>query len=55
MRKISLVRLLGGIAALGLSALLVALPAAAEQAWVGGEVRLNLRSGPGNQYRILEV
>jgi SH3 domain protein len=55
MQKISLVRLLGGIAALGLSALLVALPAAAESAWVGGEVRLNLRSGAGNQYRILEV
>lgn len=29
--------------------------AAAEQAWVGGEVRLNLRAGPGTQYRILDV
>jgi SH3 domain protein len=48
-------QLVGGIAALGLSALLVALPASAEKAWVRGEVRLNLRSGPGNQYRILEV
>ena len=48
-------QLVGGVAALGLSALLVALPASAEKAWVRGEVRLNLRSGPGNQYRILEV
>jgi SH3 domain protein len=48
-------QLFGGVAALGLSALLVALSASAEQAWVRGEVRLNLRSGPGNQYRILEV
>jgi len=55
MRKISLMRVVGGVAALGLSALLVTLPAAAEPAWVRGEVRLNLRSGPGNQYRILEV
>jgi uncharacterized protein YgiM (DUF1202 family) len=55
MRKISLMRIVGGVAVLGLSALLVTLPAAAEPAWVRGEVRLNLRSGPGNQYRILEV
>ncbi len=27
--------------------------AAQEQAWVRGEIRLNLRSGPGTQYRIL--
>lgn len=40
---------------LGLALLVVALPAAAEQAWVRGEVRLNLRSGAGNQYRILGV
>jgi len=55
MQKISLVRFVGGIALLGLSALLVALPAAAATAWVGGKVQLNLRSGAGNQYRILEV
>jgi SH3 domain protein len=54
MQKIGLTKL-GGVAALGLLALLVALPAAAERAWVGGEVRLNLRSGPGNQYRILGI
>ena len=53
MQKIGLMGLLGGFAALGLLALLVALPALAEPAWVSGEVRLNLRSGPGNQYRIL--
>ncbi|MGB5880496.1 MAG: TIGR04211 family SH3 domain-containing protein, partial [Thermoanaerobaculia bacterium] len=35
--------------------LLVALPAVAEPAWVSGEVRLNLRSGAGNQYRIMGV
>lgn len=29
------------------------LEAAAEQAWVRGEIRLNLRSGPGTQFRIL--
>ena len=45
----------GGVAALGLSALLVALAALADQAWVHGEMRLNLRSGPGEQYRIMEV
>lgn len=28
-------------------------PATAEQAWVRGEVRLNIRTGPGNQYRII--
>jgi len=27
--------------------------ATAEQAWVRGEVRLNIRTGPGNQYRII--
>ena len=30
-----------------------ALEAVAEQAWVRGEIRLNLRSGPGTQFRIL--
>jgi SH3 domain protein len=33
----------------------VAAAAAAETAWVRGEVRLNLRTGPGTQYRILGV
>lgn len=37
------------------AALLLALPAAAETAWVRGEVRLNLRTGAGSQYRILGV
>ncbi len=55
MLKISLMRLVAGIAALCFLALLAALPAAAESAWVRGEVRLNLRSGPGAQYRILGV
>jgi SH3 domain protein len=55
MQKISLMGLARGMAALGLLALLVALPAVAEPAWVSGEVRLNLRSGAGNQYRILGV
>jgi len=55
MQKLSLMGLAGGIAALGLLALLVAVPVLAEPAWVSGEVRLNLRSGPGNQYRILGV
>ena len=30
-----------------------ALPAAAENAWVKGEVRLNLRTGAGTQFRIV--
>lgn len=30
-------------------------PAAAETGWVRGEVRLNVRTGPGTQYRILGV
>lgn len=55
MRKISPMGALGGVAAVGLLALLVALPALAERAWVSGDLRLNLRSGPGNQYRILGV
>jgi uncharacterized protein YgiM (DUF1202 family) len=46
-------RLAGGAAALlflfGMGA------AHAETAWVGGEVRLNLRAGPGTKYRILRV
>ena len=38
-----------------LATLAVAGPAqAADQAWVGGKIQLNLRTGPGTQYRILE-
>ncbi len=55
MQKIRPMGLVGGIAALGLWVLLAALPALAEPAWVTGEVRLNLRSGPGNQHQILGV
>lgn len=55
MRKISPMGLVRGFTALGLLAVLIALPALAEEAWIGGEVRLNLRSGPGNEYRILEI
>jgi len=40
--------------ALGLG-LLTAAPARAEQAFVRGEVRLNLRTGPGTQFRIQDV
>lgn len=29
--------------------------ASAEQAWVRGEIRLNVRTGPGTQYRIVGV
>ena len=32
----------------------VAIAGSAETAWVKDEVRLNLRSGPGTQYRILQ-
>jgi len=55
MQKIRPMGLVGGVAALGLWVLLAALPALAEPAWVTGEVRLNLRSGPGNQHQILGV
>jgi SH3 domain protein len=55
MQKISPMWRVAGIALLCFSALLVAAAAATETAWVRGEVRLNLRSGPGNQYRILNV
>lgn len=40
----------------GIAALLVfaaAAPAVAEQGWVKGDLRLNLRTGGGNEYRIL--
>jgi SH3 domain protein len=40
-------------AALAATALLAATPAAADQAWVRGNLRLNLRSGPGTQFRII--
>jgi SH3 domain protein len=55
MQKIRPMGLVAGVAALGLWVLLAALPALAEPAWVTGEVRLNLRSGPGNQHQILGV
>ena len=28
--------------------------AQAETAWIRGEIRLNLRTGPGNNYRIVD-
>jgi uncharacterized protein YgiM (DUF1202 family) len=34
------------------TALLAAVPAAAQEVWVKDEVRLNVRTGAGNQYRI---
>jgi SH3 domain protein len=43
---------LAGRAALA-TALLFAADARAETGWVGDQVRLNLRTGPGSQYRIL--
>ena len=39
----------------GAATLLLASPGAAQQAWVKDELRLNLRSGPGVQYRIMGV
>ncbi len=42
-----------GLAALAVAFLLLASTAGAERAWVKGEVRLNVRSGPGTAYRIL--
>jgi len=38
--------------AIALAGAWIAAPARAEQGWVKDELRLNLRSGPGNQYRI---
>lgn len=38
-----------------LSGLLLVGSAAAEQAWVRGDIRLNVRTGPGTQYRIMGV
>lgn len=47
----------GSACVLGVTAVVLLLaggrPATAEQAWVRGEVRLNIRTGPGNQYRII--
>jgi SH3 domain protein len=47
-------RALGPIAILVLG-LLVHTPALANVGWVRGEIRLNLRAGAGNQYKILGV
>ena len=43
-----------GVAALvfAMAGVWTAAPAHAERAWVKDELRLNLRTGPGNQYRI---
>jgi hypothetical protein len=38
---------------LGWAMLVAPTTAAAEQAWVRGEIKLNVRSGPGTQFRIL--
>jgi len=47
----------GSICAAGLAAVLLLIAsgdaAIAEQAWVRGEIRLNIRTGPGHQYRII--
>jgi SH3 domain protein len=43
------------VAGFFLPLLLVAAPALAERAWVKDELRLNLRTGPGVQYRIVGV
>ena len=40
---------------LGLPLLMLATPSWAERAWVKDELRLNLRAGPGLEYRILGV
>ena len=45
------VRTAGGTA-LAILLLLLAAPTAAQEVWVKDEVHLNLRTGPGNQYRI---
>jgi SH3-like domain-containing protein len=43
------------LAALLVAALGVAAPAVAQEVWVKDEVRLNLRTGPGNQFRIVDT
>jgi SH3 domain protein len=53
-RASTTMRALASLAATLLLAVAAA-PARAEQAWVRGEVRLNVRTGPGTQYRILGV
>jgi SH3-like domain-containing protein len=40
--------------ALAATVLIPSAPRAEEPAWVRGDIRLNVRSGPGTQYRILE-
>ena len=42
---------LGALCALGVG--LAIAPAAAESAWVGSRIQLNLRTGPGTEYRII--
>ena len=44
-----------GVALLASAALLTmaGTEALAEQGWVRGEIRLNIRTGPGTQYRIV--
>ena len=42
-------------AALAAGLLLAAAAASAEQAWIKAELTLNLRTGPGTQYRILDA
>lgn len=44
----------GATVVLLIAAVLLPSVALAEPAWVRGEIRLNVRSGPGTQYRILE-
>ena len=41
------------LAGLGLVTLLLALPALSERAWIKDELRINLRTGPGVQFRIM--
>jgi len=41
--------------ALALTSILIASAANAEQAWVRGELTLNLRTGPGSQFRIIDA
>jgi SH3 domain protein len=40
-------------AALALGFVLLALAARGEEAWIKGEVKLNVRTGPGTEYRIV--
>ncbi len=45
----------GVASALVAACLMMAAAASAEEAWIRGEVRLNVRTGPGTQYRIVDV